>query len=275
MPRISGIYNLPASYKATSGQTIKTEQHNPPFEDVAKALTESLPRDGSAPMTGNLPMNGKKITGIGEGTADGDAVRRDQVTLYSAWLSAVADLSMDANKLPYATGAGSAELTALTAFARSLLDDADAETARETLGLGAAATRAIEETLTDGENLPTGAAVTAYVDAQPLSGFFKSTGNEIPAAGVPLSKAHGLGATPNLYTVSLVCASADLGYAVGEEISLAAHEGNGTRALSHWSAPNSIGFIYSSGIYIANRSASGAVSPIDTAKWRLTYRAWA
>jgi hypothetical protein len=140
MPRTAGTFSLVPSYKATSGQTIRTEQHNPPLEDIAQALTDSVPRDGSAPMTGNLPMNGQRITGLGNGTAASDAVRRDQVTLYSAWLSALAGLSFEANKLPYATGAGAAALTNFTEFGRSLLDDADAATARGTLGLKSGAT---------------------------------------------------------------------------------------------------------------------------------------
>lgn len=135
MPRTAGSYSLPASYKATSGQTIRTEQHNPPLEDIAKALTDSLPRDGSASMTGSLPMNGQRVTGLGAGTSDSDAVRRDQVTLYSAWLAALSELSFEANKLPYATGAGTAALADFSAFARTLLDDADAATARATLGV--------------------------------------------------------------------------------------------------------------------------------------------
>lgn len=129
MPRTSGVYTLPPQYKATSGQTIRTEQHNPPLEDIAQALTDSVPRDGSAPMNASLPMGGNKITGLAAGTADSDGVRRDQVTLYSAWLQALAELSFEADKLPYATGAGTAALTDLTASARTLLADENAATA--------------------------------------------------------------------------------------------------------------------------------------------------
>lgn len=79
MPTTSGNYSLPPSYLATDGQTIRTEQHNPPLEDIAQALTERLTRDGSAPMTAGLPMGGHKITNLAEGTDPNDAVRKAQV----------------------------------------------------------------------------------------------------------------------------------------------------------------------------------------------------
>jgi microcystin-dependent protein len=55
MPRDSnGNYSLASGYKATPGETILASQHNPPLEDLASAMTGSLPRDGSAPMGGPI-----------------------------------------------------------------------------------------------------------------------------------------------------------------------------------------------------------------------------
>lgn len=63
-----GIFNLVSSYFAEAGSTIRTEQHNPPLEDIGSALSSVLIRDGRAPMIGPLNMNGNPINNLAPGS---------------------------------------------------------------------------------------------------------------------------------------------------------------------------------------------------------------
>lgn len=69
----NGNFSLVPGTIVSDGMTIQPSQHNPPFQDVANGFSQVVLRDGRAPMTGPLNMNGYKVTGIAEGTADTDA----------------------------------------------------------------------------------------------------------------------------------------------------------------------------------------------------------
>jgi hypothetical protein len=64
------------------------------------------------------------------------------VQAYDSNLAALAELSGVADRLPYFTGEDTMAVATFSAFGRSLVDDADASTARTTLGLGTIAVQA-------------------------------------------------------------------------------------------------------------------------------------
>lgn len=69
----NGKYNLPAGYRAVDGETIESSQHNPPLEDIASALSNTILKDGRSVTTADLKLGGHKITGMADGTASTDA----------------------------------------------------------------------------------------------------------------------------------------------------------------------------------------------------------
>ncbi len=74
MPRDgSGNYSLPQAAYIT-GTVIDASAMNSNLADIATALTGSVPRDGEAAPTANVPMGGFKFTGLGAATAAGQAL---------------------------------------------------------------------------------------------------------------------------------------------------------------------------------------------------------
>jgi hypothetical protein len=72
----NGTYYPPApEFPAIPGEIIYAEYFNTIIEDIADALSMVLPRDGRAGMTGDLPMGGNELKGLGGGTIDLPSVR--------------------------------------------------------------------------------------------------------------------------------------------------------------------------------------------------------
>ena len=132
----------------------------------------------AAPTTSAI-LNGRFQISTGSSTyyADGTA-------LLKAPLTAINGLTPAADRIAYYTSASAGALTTLTPFARTLLDDADAATARTTLGLGTAATQnstafqAADATLTALAGVSTAANKLPY-----FTGTDTATVTDITTAG--------------------------------------------------------------------------------------------
>jgi len=80
MPRASdGAYSLPSGSLVNIGEDIVPSQHNPPLQDIAQALSDSLSRDGRGGMRSNLDMGGFKVRNVAPGTQPTDVATVAQI----------------------------------------------------------------------------------------------------------------------------------------------------------------------------------------------------
>lgn len=72
----NGTFYPPSpEFPAVAGEIIYAEYFNTIIEDIADALSIAYIRDGRAAMTGNVPMGGYTVYGLGNGTLTQPAIR--------------------------------------------------------------------------------------------------------------------------------------------------------------------------------------------------------
>jgi phage-related tail fiber protein len=102
--------------------------------DLATAGTAGTYRSVTTDAYGRVTSGSNPTTLSGYGITDAQPL--------DATLTALAGVATVADRLIYATGVDTFAVTAFSSFGRDLVDDADASTARTTLGLGTMATQA-------------------------------------------------------------------------------------------------------------------------------------
>ncbi|MCA1494988.1 hypothetical protein I6F11_29680 [Ensifer sp. NBAIM29] len=184
LPRTGGVYSPPAGTKGVPNTTIQSVPYN--------ALVDDLTADANA---------ARPITAGGTGATSASAARTalGAQTAHAA-LTSISGLTTAADRMIYTTAADAYATTALTPFARTLLDDANAAAALTTLGVSAfmqtllndADAAAARATLgaNDASNLTAGTVPDARISGAysgittlSTSGKIATSGNEIEISG--------------------------------------------------------------------------------------------
>ena len=90
-----------------NGLFIDSTRMDAEMDGMATALSNCMTRDGQSPPTANIPMGGKKITGLANGTASTDAVALGQKS--AAALNRVFNAAQQLNALTEEAAAAAEE----------------------------------------------------------------------------------------------------------------------------------------------------------------------
>ncbi|WP_234822776.1 hypothetical protein [Ensifer adhaerens] len=239
MPRTGGVYSPPAGTKGVPNTTIQSVPYN--------TLIEDLTADANAP---------RPVTAGGTGATSASAARTalgveigTNVQAYDAGLQSIAGQTTVANQILYTTATDVYATTALTPFARTILDDADAATMRATLGLASIAASGSANDLVTGTiadaRLPTslsGKTFTSAVTAASLLTTAANQGIELGPAGIantPFIDFHSSGA--NTDYDARILASGGSGATGNGALTYTSHGGHNFQGLAVFNSTGTFG----------------------------------
>jgi hypothetical protein len=176
VPITSGTVNGNSNYISTAaaGGTIGTTDLNFTLF-IATSGLQPLDSDLTAIAALTTTSYGRSLLTAADATALrslAGAVIGTNVQAYDAELQALAGLTSAADALPYFTGIGTAAVATFTGFGRTLVDDADAATARTTLGFS---TLTDYVTLTGTQTLTNKTLTSPTINGATLSGTLAGT----------------------------------------------------------------------------------------------------
>lgn len=201
----ANVYSKPAGTTAVSGTTIESSKYNQTIDDLVNDANLARP-----------------IVAGGTGaTTAGDARANLSVQEESDGLTSIAALGTAADKMLYTTAEDTYAEADLTSFARSILDDADAASARATLGASQSPLDEDDFASNSAARPPTQQSSKAYVDnkvaALPFTKQYISSGQPVTSGGT-LTLAHGFSELPKFVQLRLRFDTAALGYDIGHQV---------------------------------------------------------
>jgi hypothetical protein len=183
------IINLPDAVSDQEPATFGQLQERIEALDVGGVLTAPYVTLGhNTLLQAERVLSGGANIAITDTGAEGQAV----VSINDPELNALALVASAADKVPYFTATGAADVTSFTPYARTLVDDVDAPTARATLGL----TLGTQAQAWDTDLDALAGIATNGLLARTGSGTATTRSIVQPAAGITVSNGDGVSANP-------------------------------------------------------------------------------